>query len=492
MPEYKLTQEEKNRIIARHKELVDELNNYLPEGNKLEYDKNLEARLEDEKEVKYYRTLEEAQLRIAKQKQIYAQLIEEYGDLPAERLYLPRTFEYAFRTDDTDEAKEYNENLYIDYINNPEKVFYARYRKVLEFAPENIYELLDDDQKAVEFYLNNQALCEDGFAFSSAMSNANIDINPELLNAVSGIKNNIETTLSYPMVVTRRDMGLDSYVFPKLTKEQAEAIIGSNPVYMVPEHPFRQQFSNALDENKNDTDNLLNFYKTNGYKLGKNFFVKYIAERHDPRTNKTAEIGLDAGIKEMKTNGENICVRERSADEIFNLKRIDDAYDRQYLEIWERNFSNNYNHKPFDFEEIRDANKGKLFERLFKTTSREYQRFIEALGEFQDPGSPGYMNKAYLKQTAIAYFEHKTEEGVSFSKIDSTGQERLKLVSAVIKTITDMDNNQQSVDNEINGVLIGKDEVKQPIKNPEIDDNLFDNKIEKDNNVITNEVSLEK
>ena len=55
-----------------------------------------------------------------------------------------------------------------------------------------------------------------------------------------------------------------------------------------------------------------------------------------------------------------------------------------------------------------------------------------------------------------------------------------------------MDNNQQSVDNEINGVLIGKDEVKQPIKNPEIDDNLFDNKIEKDNNVITNEVSLEK
>ena len=41
-PKYKpFTQEEKDYIIKRHKELVDEMNKYLPDEQKLQYDKNL-------------------------------------------------------------------------------------------------------------------------------------------------------------------------------------------------------------------------------------------------------------------------------------------------------------------------------------------------------------------------------------------------------------------------------------------------------------------
>lgn len=36
-----LTKEEKRKIIARHKDLVDKFNAILPEGQKVSYDKNL-------------------------------------------------------------------------------------------------------------------------------------------------------------------------------------------------------------------------------------------------------------------------------------------------------------------------------------------------------------------------------------------------------------------------------------------------------------------
>ena len=50
-----LTQEEKNLIIERHKRLVDEFNQYLPDDKKIQYDKTLNDRLNDPKEIKYYK-----------------------------------------------------------------------------------------------------------------------------------------------------------------------------------------------------------------------------------------------------------------------------------------------------------------------------------------------------------------------------------------------------------------------------------------------------
>ena len=43
------TKEEKEYIIKRHKELVDNMNKYLPQEQQLSYDKDLETKLDDQK-----------------------------------------------------------------------------------------------------------------------------------------------------------------------------------------------------------------------------------------------------------------------------------------------------------------------------------------------------------------------------------------------------------------------------------------------------------
>ena len=91
------------------------------------------------------------------------------------------------------------------------------------------------------------------------------------------------------------------------------------------------------------------------------------------------------------------------------------------------------------------------------------------------------MNKELLKETAQAYFDYKTESGISFNRIDKTGQDRLMLVSAVIQTINDMDNNDQEVSNKINNTIYGiTPERKQFLKENDLDDNLINNEINND------------
>ena len=66
--ENELTNEEKKMLIDKHHKIVDEFNTYLPSDNKISYDNNLINRLNDPKEVKYYKTLKEFEQRIKDQK----------------------------------------------------------------------------------------------------------------------------------------------------------------------------------------------------------------------------------------------------------------------------------------------------------------------------------------------------------------------------------------------------------------------------------------
>jgi hypothetical protein len=68
-----LKEEEKKQIIEKHKALVDQFNNYLPDELKIKYDTNLDDKLNDEKEVKYYKTLEKIKTHLARQKEIFWQ-----------------------------------------------------------------------------------------------------------------------------------------------------------------------------------------------------------------------------------------------------------------------------------------------------------------------------------------------------------------------------------------------------------------------------------
>ena len=491
MPETKmLTQDEKQALIARHRELVDEFNKYLPNENKLEYDQNLEQRLDDEAEVKYYRALQAIADREQKQKEILNKLIKKYGDIPQERNLLARTFRSGLKTDGTDEANEYNEKLYLDYQNDPEKVFYKRYKSVLEFNPQLLVKAVDDKQKIADFYLKYQTICDDGFAYSSTITNKDANVNKALVEASSGMSKVIEV-LNAPRKYLEGDL-LDYLSFPKLTNDQASMIAAGNPEkYMGKESIYTDKFNKILfPEDIGNVKKEYALYKKQGFVIGKGFFLRYSALKHDDATNKTKEIPLDDAINELKTNP-NVTIEERSHEEILELTRINETYDREYLNIWLQKFSENYKQVPFDYEAIKEENKGGFFERFFRTTSNEYRRFIEVLGEYQDPSSPNYMNRKLLKDSAQAYFDHKTEGGISFNKIDKTGRDRLMLVSAVLKTFSDMDNDMDEINDQINNNIYGTTNQREPFLNGnEFEDNFISNKIDNENE-ISNNINLE-
>ena len=137
--ENELTNEEKKMLIDKHHKIVDEFNTYLPDDNKISYDNNLINRLNDPKEVKYYKTLKELEQRIKDQKKIYENLTKKFGPIESKKNILARSFHYGLKTENTKEANEYNEKIYKLYQENPEKVFYQRYKEVLEFDPSILF-----------------------------------------------------------------------------------------------------------------------------------------------------------------------------------------------------------------------------------------------------------------------------------------------------------------------------------------------------------------
>ena len=87
----------------------------------------------------------------------------------------------------------------------------------------------------------------------------------------------------------------------------------------------------------------------------------------------------------------------------------------------------------------------------------------------------------------LLYFLYKIDSGISISKKDVTAQNRLKLVSAVIKTLDSIDDDK--IKDEISNNLKDIESLREPIvKESEVKVEMNDNIIEKNNNIIENEL----
>ena len=491
MPEktLQLTKEEKENIIAKHKALVDEFNQYLPEELRIAYNKDLDKILDGEEAAKNIKNIEFINVRSKKQQAIFDDYIKN-NPIPDGKNILPRSVWHALKTEDTPEAKKFNKKYLDEYRKNPEKIFYQRHKKLLEFNPKKLLDIIDDKEKVVEFYLNNQEICEDAFVFAASMRDPASKVNPVLKEAAEGMIKTIET-LSYPMSVIKSYSKTPPYIFPKMNQTQAAMLMNAHPKYMEGEGPYKDNISEAL--NGAEKDRIKDIYKTitdYGYRLEPGFFLKYQALEHNRETNRDVEISLDDGIKNLKNNGD-LCVRERQPEEIDEMLRINNAREIEYLKIWQKNFSNNYEKQPFNLEAIKEANKGGFFERLFKKTSPQYTAFIQTFKEYNDPKSPNYLNKDLLRDRAEDYFNYKTEKGVSFSRLDETSRGRLQLVSAVIKTINEMERDNEKVERQIDKNLEEEQVIvrKSFLKEKEVEDNQIINDINKEEIIINNEIS---
>lgn len=469
------TQQEKDEIIAKHTALIDEFNAFLPNEQKLKYDENLINRLNDENEVKYYKTLNEAKEKMTRQKQIYDELEARFGPAQAGKNFMNRSIHFGFKVEDTTEAREYNEKLYQKYQKDPDTVLYQRYKKVLDFNPQEIMKIADDKVKLAEFYLNNQRLCEDAFVVNSVLDNPDAKINPTLKASLKNMANDIEG-VTFPVNNIKKEMGESYFTFPQyMTPEQAAILIAVNPKYMEKNAPLRGCFDNAINQNEASANpkETIDIFKKSGLIIGKGFFKRYKATIHDPETNTTKEVSLEEGLKRREEG--NVTISERPKEEKREINKINNAYYVQYQNVFKDRFSKNFDNQAFDLNRIKLAHQGNWVERFLRKTSPEYKAFIKQFEAYNDPTSKDYLNKDKLRNTAQAYYDHKAEQGISLSNMDATGRGRLKLVSAVIKTIDQMEANEKDVDNDISDRLREEDDIvrEQFLNENEVVDNEF-------------------
>lgn len=384
------SKEEKAEIIRRHKELVDQFNERLPAGNKLQYDIELEKKLDDPKTVAIYRIGQEIKEIKAKQKAIQAELENKYGASKEAKNAMSRSLFYAFKVEDTDEAKKYNEKLYRDYLEDPNKVAYQRYSKILDINPLDVYNLQDDKQKLAEYFLDTYPLCEEAYVFDGVINNGKPT--PEMKNACKSMKKPLEV-ISYPRDILRNAHDLDYFAFPKMTVEQSAIIQNQGGEFMLNISPtLKSCLDNAISEETMDKPfNYFGKFAIHGINLEKGMLLKYKPVQRVEANGqvKYEEVSYD---KLFKNNNGDVIVQKRTEEEIFQIKCMNKAFQAQYMKKWDKVFQQkSHTIGEFDMAAIEDRHKGGIMERyILHSTSQEYKNMIQAIKDIHDPNSPKY------------------------------------------------------------------------------------------------------
>lgn len=451
----KLTEEEKKRLYSEYVSYVSRFNRILPETMQLPYDQaEFQAKLNDPEEVLRYRRSLLREEKLQKQQAIYDQLQQKFGTPPEGRHYLNRNIFACFKTQDTDEAREYNENLYRNYCQNPEKLLYTKIKNIVNFNPEPLYAAFGNKGALVDFYDQHQELCEDAFVFSSMIKDESLDwITPQLKDAIDCMKKPIES-LGEAQKAAYAAVGSSSITMPDVTPEQAMLLMAGGPDYVGKEAriDIRNTIMNAIGRNagieqpKEYYDRL----REHGMALNQNFFVSHVAEER--QANGTyKQVSFDAPM--YNANSAALQIRQRTADEMWHIKNISKEYEREYVGIWQKKFEDLGGQNRFNIEQIKESNKGGVFERLFRRTSREYKEFIKALEDFNNPESKDFLNRAKLREKADAYSARKLAQGKTLEQMDETSRGRTILVNNVTATLDYMDSMDNNIRNQIEAKL---------------------------------------
>ena len=451
----KLTEAEKKKLLSEHIAYINDFNRHLPDNLKIQYNQEaFERKLNDPEEVLRYRRSLAREEKLSRQEKIYSQLEEKFGTPPEGRHYLNRNIFACFKTDGSDASNEYNEKLYSDYCKNPEKLLYTKIKNIINFDPEPLYNAFEDKGALVDFYDQHQELCEDAFVYSSIIKDQALEwVTPQLKNAMDCMKKPIES-LGEAQKAAYAAVGSSSMTMPDITPEQAMILMGSGPQYMGKDArpEIRNTILNALAK-RNDVEQPKAYYdrlRGHGMALNHTFYTSHVAEERQPNGS-YKEVTFDALL--TRPNDINLNIRQRTADEMWHIKNISKEYEREYLGIWQKKFTDFGDHGEFNFAQIKEANKGNIFERTFRRTSREYKEFIKSFEDFNNPESKDYLNRAKLREKADAYSARKLRQGKTLEQMDATSRGRTNLVNNVLATLDYMDSMDNTVRSQIDAKL---------------------------------------
>ena len=490
-----ITEERKQQIAKRHKELVDELNAFIAnKKDKLVDQKLLNGYLDTNSIVKSFTIANEMEEMKVRQNQILDELSSKN---PLHIIDDRKWLVCAIKSENTPYAKAYNEKLYSDYQENPDKVKALLFRKVMTFDPHKFNGRKDNDLNLLEFYKENHEVVD--LADVLANSNGATFYEGQNRDFVEAIDQMSETlnVIAYPKHLADKALTDDFYAMPYVSAQQAQEIVINADKAGKDIKGYTRDHLEALAGNdltvtpKAYFNAISNTYLEND--VDEKFLSTYIPLQLDNNIEPTFADYSDA-IKDPS----GYQVFKRQEKKSFNIRAINDEFSKVYQKNWLKSFNGkNREAVTTSIKDTLTKNKGGFFEKLFNTTSKEYKEYEKALEDYNNPGSDHYLDDKHLRTKSVAYLDHKGVNANSdLSRLDETAKNRVKLVLNTVQNLDDSDRIEKNAEKELEqgypaktmAFLSEKDVSEDSIEKE--NDDFISNEIKKGNVIDINDVDM--
>ena len=444
------TKEEINQIVTAHKDIVDRLNKYLPEGQKLTVDPDLEKKLHDPKLARMYHLGKEIKERADKQREINDQMRSKYGSVKNVEFSITG----SYRIGGTKEDQEYNEGLYKAFKENPQKFIYKQYKNVLNTSGKELYELGNDPIKLAEYNLKNY---EKSFYAAAIAGDVNKAGNKNVFTDEFKANAKSVGSLAYNITQTKyavKDFDtINKIAFPSLTEQQIEKITNTSFSY---ENRDLEDVSNLITAQKygwkeaTPKENFDKIKEVTGVDLSQkeNFATSVVFYDKQGNVMNTSEI--------IKPKNEQIFGKAQEVTDPVqkrDFRGITNNFKQAYMNNWREAFNEKMGLKgnKIDINALEEKNNGSFLQRMFRRPSKEYKAMMEAFKEYNNPESKNYMNKEHLNSATQAYVDHKNEKGKTGTKAD---RDRMEFANNILKTNKEADQLYKDTENAMADVEV--------------------------------------
>jgi len=217
-----LTKKEKDEIIKRNKQIVDEMNVYLTDEDDKKIDYINPDTLDNPSTVASYRIAQEVKALKEKQQEQYNTLFSNVNlRNPDDEKWLV----HVVKGEDTPQARMYNQTVLKDYQENPDKIKAYLFKKVTTFNPVKLMTMKDDKSKMLEFYLNNHEVVDLANVLSEPGNESIIaDQGEEFKKAIKEISEPL-SVIGYPAKIAKDALNVDYYAMPELDANQNHWVV---------------------------------------------------------------------------------------------------------------------------------------------------------------------------------------------------------------------------------------------------------------------------
>ena len=490
-----LTEKEKKEIIARHKELVDKFNALLPQGRKVAYDKNLLKKLNDPSEVAVYRIGQEMKEVEAKQVKIRKDMEIKFGKYEGSKTSpFARNLNFFFRVDDSEDAKKFNEKVYQDYLHNPDRLAYVRYKDVLKINPQEILDCKDSKVKLAEYYKQNYRVLKDGFEFGNCMKY--VDSTQGMQDGYKAITGQLNYVGGIEKQVVLIGGTYDHFALPKINQAQAEILAGKAGDFLANEPENKTFFPYVQAEIEKGNEDIFTFFETmqkNGVELSEGSIMKYKPISKEKYNGYEKEVDFNEYLHPEEVNNDKVDykMKARTDDEIKRIRLITSDASYHYANEWRSRFEKRTNLGPVDPVKYESRLKLGFFSGLFNKNSRQYDILMKSFKDYNDPNSRDYLNEDKLREAAVNYRSRKANQGYT-GEGNSLDDRRMKFADDIIATCDQCKKERDQIFAEIDDeFLYGYPPKKEPfLSSEDVEEKEYDYQV--DSQELEKEIDFEK